>query len=578
MEDEEILEDDLKNEDYEDLAPEYYENQSDYFPQNQEVKNKFFQNSYNNSQQNKGQQNRFSNFNKNTNQDSFLKNNIKKQAKSTPPKVNIANSKNGKLELPKDSNSKANAAKNIINSIHKNKSQIGDKLNSNKNAEDSKSSSGGKAAAKDAVEQLKQGGEAIAKNVVSKIITSRTGLSKAIADKLADFAVGNGKKIIGFLVGCGLLAIFMLVSVFADDESEEEKNESISSYYSGEISDEELFNSLADIGFIDSSYCIDIDNNFDDSCSFITFIKKIKDNTDTKEEFLFILYTISYERNFDEYMNSTEELDDLINNKTDLQTYLNGEYILEYRSDLSESFDLYSEILQIVNSNYDSIVYSGDEFKADPQTGFIMRINRAQRDNTFFYGTGQIEGECVWYVYGRANEILSSWGSTYKWTFSSDAGQLCYQNYVKRNSGNIIDDDSIEKIKQGDILSWYYPPWGHVAVVEKVNRDSSGKVITVEISEGGLGYYTQSSYNKGLINTNVVYKGKVYAIGDTGSQAARTFVNGEGTWPFSQPRRQALCESSGTGCQNYATLSRDQIKKINSSVSRSCIVALDAYK
>lgn len=236
---------------------------------------------------------------------------------------------------------------------------------------------------------------------------------------------------------------------------------------------------------------------------------------------------------------------------------------------------------QILKKFYgDDIVFekSSAEFEVDSETGFKIRNSRAQRDNKFFYGTGQIEGECVWYVYGRANEILSDWGSKNKWSFSDNAGQLCFQNYVKRNSSQIIDDASIEKIQQGDVLSWYYSPYGHVAIVEKVERDSSGKVSSVWISEGGLGYYTKSSYNTGLVTTTVIYDGKTYEIGGTGSEQARNFVNAINSWPSNQPRRQALCESHGTGCQNYEQLSRDLIKKINKDVSKSCIVALSAYK
>lgn len=236
---------------------------------------------------------------------------------------------------------------------------------------------------------------------------------------------------------------------------------------------------------------------------------------------------------------------------------------------------------QILKRFYgDDIVFeqSSAEFEVDSETGFKIRNSRAQRDNKFFYGTGQIEGECVWYVYGRANEILSDWGSKNKWSFSDNAGQLCFQNYVKRNSSQIIDDASIEKIQQGDVLSWYYSPYGHVAIVEKVERDSSGKVSSVWISEGGLGYYTKSSYNTGLVTTTVIYDGKTYEIGGTGSEQARNFVNAINSWPSNQPRRQALCESHGTGCQNYEQLSRDLIKKINKDVSKSCIVALSAYK
>ena len=47
-----------------------------------------------------------------------------------------------------------------------------------------------------------------------------------------------------------------------------------------------------------------------------------------------------------------------------------------------------------------------------------------------------------------------------------------------------------------------YNTYGHVAIVERVNRDDSGNVTSIKISQGGLGYYNP------LYKPSFEYKGK----------------------------------------------------------------------
>ena len=572
MDNEEIIEaeDDFEYDNLDDLEPEAEEEQQTNSISNHELQNRFFQNSYNPINQN-----RFSNHNKNEASDRFLKNNIGKQAKPNPPKINSANSKNIKNSASKGSNSKINTAKNIINSIQKNKSQGQKGLNESEDSENKKNVSG-KNAAKDAVDQLKQGGETIAKKVVSKVITSRTGIPKMIADKLADFAVGNGKKIIAGLATCGLLLVFLFVSVFADDEddSDEDKNYAFSSYYSGNSSDEELFNSLGNSGFIEDDTCMNAEGDFDESCSFITFVKKIKDNTATSNDFMYVLYSISYERELEEYIDNTEELDALLNNSSNLESYLNGDYLSTYRNDLPESFDLYDEISQIVSSsNYSN--YSGDEFEIDSDTGFVMRISRAQRENKFYYSKENIEfknsyeGECVWYAEGRANEIMANWGLTEKYTALGNGGEFCQR---AANVNYVLNKD-VDKIEQGSIISWMYGTYGHVAIVEKVNKDYSGKVTSIVISQGGLGFYNPTGKNSFTYMGNTILTSSF--IGNNWG-----FVNQASYGGTKAERRKAWCEAFDTGCQSIGQiLSGNNIKNFGHADATSwCTIPLSQFK
>lgn len=137
--------------------------------------------------------------------------------------------------------------------------------------------------------------------------------------------------------------------------------------------------------------------------------------------------------------------------------------------------------------------------------GFSMRVSKPEfygfndsRNNPFYYSNANAEypnlmGECVWYSFGRANEILNSIGSSNKWSYWGNGGSFCDSNNV--NKYQYVTTTDYTKPVPGSIVSWKNSSYGHVAIIENVTYDSQGNVIGVSITEGGmgLGYYSRSS-------------------------------------------------------------------------------------
>lgn len=263
---------------------------------------------------------------------------------------------------------------------------------------------------------------------------------------------------------------------------------------------------------------------------------------------------------------------------------------------LSEKENLkYDEILKRFYGDDIVLEKPSSELERDPVTGFMERKSPMALFNKYYpeNSTNYIIGECVWYAYMRANEILDSWGSSKKWTYGGDGGQICRDssyNKYRRNSGNLIDDASLDEIQEGDVIAWLdsINGNGHIAIIEKVNRDSSGRVISADVSQGGLGLYTSSTYNKGKVSSIVTVSGesksydmKNYKSKPTCSEyascASRNFVNEYTKWPGNRARRIALCESYGTNCQSKDTFNREQLKYYFDYKYSSCIIDLKAY-
>lgn len=263
---------------------------------------------------------------------------------------------------------------------------------------------------------------------------------------------------------------------------------------------------------------------------------------------------------------------------------------------LSEKENLkYDEILKRFYGDDIVLEKPSSELERDPVTGFMERKSPMALFNKYYpeNSTNYIIGECVWYAYMRANEILDSWGSSKKWTYGGDGGQICRDssyNKYRRNSGNLIDDASLDEIQEGDVIAWLdsINGNGHIAIIEKVNRDSSGRVISADVSQGGLGLYTSSTYNKGKVSSIVTVSGesKSYDMknykskprcSEYASCASRNFVNEYTKWPGNRARRIALCESYGTNCQSKDTFNREQLKYYYDYKYSSCIIDLKAY-
>lgn len=243
---------------------------------------------------------------------------------------------------------------------------------------------------------------------------------------------------------------------------------------------------------------------------------------------------------------------------------------------LSEEQNLkYDEILKRFYGDDIQFEQPSDEFEINSETGFKMRISRAQRDNKFFYSSESIEfinayeGECVWYAEGRADEILSNWGVNKKYTALGNGGEFCQ----KARKVNYQVNEDVNDVTEGSIISWMYNTYGHVAIVEKVNRDSSGNVTSIEISQGGLGYnnplYKPSFEYKGRTIMTSIFKGNNWG-----------FVSNNDYGGMEVERRQVWCEAFGTGCQNYGQiLERGSIANYNQeNVVSWCTIPLSQFK
>lgn len=243
---------------------------------------------------------------------------------------------------------------------------------------------------------------------------------------------------------------------------------------------------------------------------------------------------------------------------------------------LSEEQNLkYDEILKRFYGDDIQFEQPSDEFEINSETGFKMRISRAQRDNKFFYSSENIEfinayeGECVWYAEGRADEILSNWGVNKKYTTLGNGGEFCQ----KAREVNYQVNEDVNDVTEGSIISWMYNTYGHVAIVEKVNRDDSGNVTSIKISQGGLGYYNP------LYKPSFEYKGKTIMtanfIGNNWGFVGNNAYGGKKV-----ERRQVWCEAFGTGCQNYEqTLERGSIANYNKdNVTSWCTIPLSQFK
>lgn len=809
-------EDEIENEEDDDYEsePEYYEDSSseepDPFLHGYHQGNRFIQNL--GSRESSISQGTTANDNIG-NHNYNLKNNINKQAKEKPEKSNNMKSSNSTSSSGTDMGKQMamNKAQNTMSSIHNN-NKNGNSDEKNDISENTEEKKSGKVPS---LEEIRQMGKEMGKETLSQAITAETGIPKPIADKLVDMAVNKQEKKQKFqlyaICTVVILFVFLMISiVFGDDNGDSEtKTSSLKAYYSGSMSEEDLFDYFADTGVVDTNLCTDSDGSFDNTCPFMSFINKIRDNTDNESQFLKTFYAVSHNRllgNITQYDNIDEELNALFEHKDSLSTYLNGDYKSTYRSDIDEDFDLYSYVKsmtesgqqnytnysicekiivngedepvpfeeyvagvvkqemghasseatkalaiaartyayvatdgcslpisnstsqqtyskiniedsndsrimdlvddvkgivlqnsygEIFSTQYDSFCFTNkdddkkiyhfdqgnvdipfswveqknvlgmgtapyhmksgqtvtsgwirlncpcnksgakvseespyyytcttvegnymdgghgngmsqygamyldeveelnyqeilkrfygedivfaklsSEFETDSDTGFVMRVKRAQRNNEFYYSSSNLEysanleGECVWYAEGRADEILSNWGVNKSYTALGDGGQFC--DSAERYNYKV--NERVNEIEQGSIISWKYGKFGHVAIVEKVNRNDSGDVVSIVISQGGLGYYNMDG------KTSFVYRGNTILTSDfSGNNWG--FVNDDSYGGTRYERRKAWCEAFDTGCQYFGEiLYGDKITTYGHQGASWCTIPLSQFR
>ncbi len=126
----------------------------------------------------------------------------------------------------------------------------------------------------------------------------------------------------------------------------------------------------------------------------------------------------------------------------------------------------------------------GDGLQKDPETNYMMRMQRPSNNNKCYYeqdatnyGVNPYEGECAFYANLRAREILATAGTPTTIDSHPNGGEYCSSAWA----ANYPVSYNVNKPKQGSIISWTSSSYGHVAIVEKVNKDGS-----IIVSEMGL--------------------------------------------------------------------------------------------
>ena len=208
----------------------------------------------------------------------------------------------------------------------------------------------------------------------------------------------------------------------------------------------------------------------------------------------------------------------------------------------------YSDAIKIISPTVDGLIN---------KNGFLKRIQRAKRDNLYYYSTstdysngyiaGGLEGECAWYAVKRTNEIIATMGLNDVYSYVSDGGNgrdFCYASDYRQFEKSTDPNDPT--LNAGAIISWYDSSYGHVAVVEEVYRDANGNITSIDISEAGIGF--------GQYGRN-----------------ARTIINNSFN---STLKRQENCEGNNSGCQHFKNISMSNIKNLYGQQSFICYLKI----
>lgn len=209
------------------------------------------------------------------------------------------------------------------------------------------------------------------------------------------------------------------------------------------------------------------------------------------------------------------------------------------------------EVIKSSNKKYQDILKElyGDEIEIEAFTqaggleitdnpNYFARTVRATRDNSYYYNqsTGLaangLEGECAWYGLCRAQEILSTSGSSKKFSRGGNGGEFCSVAQSLPDNFTIVKDYS--KPKAGSLIVWSGGSggYGHVAVIEKIIDDN-----TVFLSEAGISYGKFGRAATDLLWTNGTQYNTINA--QYGSNALA---------------RKANCEGNNSGCQSFKEL------------------------
>ncbi|MEG2620834.1 MAG: CHAP domain-containing protein, partial [Bacilli bacterium] len=132
--------------------------------------------------------------------------------------------------------------------------------------------------------------------------------------------------------------------------------------------------------------------------------------------------------------------------------------------------------------------------KSNDFSGWTVREKTPTSDELFEKGNTTNRGQCVWYAKNRAKEIM---GSLYT---SGDMDKAMYDKLYQKvdisygNGGDWFDrykeiyksSSNVEDAKPGSFITWGSAGcYGHIAVVEQVNKEKNEIVITEGYAKGG---------------------------------------------------------------------------------------------
>lgn len=156
----------------------------------------------------------------------------------------------------------------------------------------------------------------------------------------------------------------------------------------------------------------------------------------------------------------------------------------------TNNVDLFPEVEKVITVNVASFT-ARKTLPPLTHPSYVAAVGAGFGNNN---GAG-VYGNCTWYAWGRAHEILGK-----NPVFTGDAKE--WWKYKSSYAGYSSD---ITKAKPGAIIVWgtsgYSGP-GHVAVVEEVLSD--GSIVISESSYGGL-WYTNRGYRNDKLGAGVVY-------------------------------------------------------------------------
>lgn len=137
-------------------------------------------------------------------------------------------------------------------------------------------------------------------------------------------------------------------------------------------------------------------------------------------------------------------------------------------------------------------------------TGFEKRTIVPTRDNIYYFSNinesyvAGYYGECVWYANGRSQEIIDSIGVQFTWTYAGDGGKF----FASSDASKFGRSTDYTEPKKGAVVVWSSSTiagashnHGHVAVIEGINYDSTGKVVSVDVSEGSQSFSNKFKYS-----------------------------------------------------------------------------------